>query len=126
MRITFLGNVLYEGDDAKDKFEEISTSLISICRALEEEIPKTYFIRKDESPEDYYDNLQNLNPIVYENFEKLRAYMDNFVTYVFIKPSSTGIGLYVLNDGKLEYQSIGGILTFLTIVPSKSPLKLEE
>jgi ADP-ribosylglycohydrolase len=90
-KVTFLDNVLYEGEGAEERYIEIKKEILDAC----------HFIR---------DEINEMNPELQEKLEYIKNLSgDPDAYYAFTAKSDSGTLLYYHCNGKLEFVSIAKI-----------------
>lgn len=109
MKIVFLGDVIFEGDEetTKAKYEEFKEELTERLDRLYEELPNLYPKREIDTNETYFENLKVLNPVAYEDLSYIKdLFGDKFLEFDFYKISLAGI--YVRTTTPQNYKSLQG------------------
>lgn len=126
MKVTFFGNVLYEGDNCQEELTKIKNSLLESLSRIDKNIKETYFKRECDTNEVYYENIKVLNPQLYQDLEYIKESIgEGFTHYEFERPDSRGIIFYVDCNGKHTWESIGSLYLMLAF-DLKSELKIQK
>lgn len=112
MKIVFLGDIIFEGDEeaTKNKYEEIRLEFKKHLERLKIELPNSYPKRSTDTYNQHLENLRTLSPTVYEDLSYIKDFFgEKFFEFRF-NETMNFVTTKVVTNIPVEHHFLGRVL----------------